>query len=725
MQWGSLPENSIQKKRSILRQVDHEISRHGRVSVFGHLLIFLYVEWLAGFDALHPVQSYAFGLLLMLVAVWRLSYLLRFETLYARGPMRWRHRYGLVTLAGALVWSAFLVMTIVLPSYDASLTFIWIYTAAVCAAHIFIFAPYPRMADWYNRIMLIPPGIVAVFTFDLEYSTLGLGVLLFYGFMHQMGKRVSKQFWDNQDNRHRLELELGRVSASEHQMALRADDSERFMANLTSMIKTPLNGVLGMLSLLSTAKLQQEESKLVEVASQSANSLAEMVDDFDTYLRVKGHLYSEEQKVFNVARHLETVMETLGPVAHEHELELSYTLKPGMPERVMGSPRQITTLFKQLTTYAVNVACGEEVSMKIRGAEEGDGIDVSVRFQADIEETTFNEMHAVLHSERGFESLDRIDLTILSLVITASLVRQHKGTIRLNVLNMKSPRTYQLTIRLPLEASTQSNRTFQASRQFVDKTALLTGFPEYGAKAVGAELASWGVRVDQNTLGDVALPVKDQPFSHDFWIINVPVVLDGDTMKRLADIAEACREADTIRPLLLVTAAEQTLLKDWFDADQMLNKPVPRRTLHRWLLRKPADTVSETDEVTQRLSGFKVLVGESNQVNAMVARKILQRLGMDVTVVSSGEALRQACSEDSYDMIWVDQYLSDMSGHEAVALIRGDEQEASAEPVVILGITTTRSAGVERNCMAAGMDDILVKPLNLAQVAETLQRHLV
>ena len=729
MQWGTLPDNSIQKKRSILRGIDREISQHGRFSAFGHILVFLYVEWLTGFSALHPIHSYAFGLVMLAIALWRFSYLIRFDNLYARGPMRWRRRYGMVTLLGAAVWSLFLVMTIILPSYDASLTFIWIYTAAVAATHIYIFAPYPRMALWYNRIMLVPPAIAGVLMFEMEYTTLGLGVLLFYAFMSRMGGRISKQYWEGVENRQRLEQELGRASASQHQMALRVDDSDRFMANLTSMIKTPLNGVLGMLSLLSTAKLKKEEEKLVEVASQSANSLAELIDDFDTYLRVKGHLLSEEKKVFNVARHLETVMETLGPVAHEHELELSYTLKPGLPERVLGSPRQITTLFKQLTTFAVNVSTGREVSMKIQGADTIEGIDVSVRFEAEIDDASLHEMHAILLSEHGFESLGHIDVTALSLVITASLVRQHDGDIRLNVLNLDEPRTYQLTIRLPLEASTQVGRTFQPSRHFSGKSVLLTGFPEYGEKSIGGELTNWGMSVTKEPLSEATLPEPDVAFPHDFWIINVPVILVGDDMKMLERIAHRCApEECEVRPLMLVTAAQQTLLKDWFAADQMLNKPVPRRTLHRWMLRKPIDqsaTEEDVAEITKRLSGFRVLVAEENQVNAMVARKILQRLGVEVEVVSTAKEARERYHKGSFDMIWIDQYLPDMLGHEAVALIRSDEREEGGDPTIILGITTTRTLSVERNCMAAGMDDILVKPLNLPQVAETLQRHLV
>ncbi|MEX1058054.1 MAG: histidine kinase dimerization/phospho-acceptor domain-containing protein, partial [Natronospirillum sp.] len=495
MQWGGLPDNSVQKKRSILRVIDRGISRHGRLSVFGHLLIFLYVEWLTGFNALQPVQSYSFGLLLLVVALWRLVYLLQFDTLYARGPRRWRNHYGLITLAGAAVWSAFLTMTIVLPSYDASLTFIWIYTAAVCATHIYIFSPYPKMADWYNRIMLIPPGIAGILMLDAEYTTLGIGVLLFYGFMNRMGRNLSEQYWQAMENRQRLEHELGRVSASEHRMALRAEDSDRFMANLTAMIKSPLNGVLGMLSLLSSSQLQQEETKIVDVASQSANSLAELVDDFDTYLRVKGHMLNEEKKVFNVARHLESVMESLGPLAHAHQQELSYTLKPGMPERMLGSPRQITTLFKQLTTFAVNLSVGNEVSMKIQGVAEGEGLDISVRFESEIDDVMLDDMQAVIRSERGFESLGHINVTILSLVITASLVRQHDGVIKLNVLRLDEPRLYQLNIHLPLETSTQANSTFQSSRALANKSILITGFPEYGGMAVAGELSSWGMAV--------------------------------------------------------------------------------------------------------------------------------------------------------------------------------------------------------------------------------------
>ncbi len=728
MQWGYLPPDSVRKKRSLLRQIDYDISRHGRFSVFGHLIVFVFVEWLMGFNALSPVQSYSVGLVLFLVAVWRLHFLIRFNTLYGRGPQRWRHWYGMATLAGAGAWSVFLVMTIVLPGYDASLTFIWIYTTAVAATHIYIFAPYPQMADWYNRLMLIPPGIAGLLMFEPEYSSLGLGVLLFYVFMRRVGLRVTNQYWATVENNERLELELGRVSASEHRMALRAGDNDRFMANLTALIRTPLNGVLGMLSILSGSQLPREESKLVAVASRSANDLADLVDDFDTYVRVKGHMIGDETKVFKIAHHLETVLEGLGPVAHEHGLELSYIVKPGMPERVNGSPRQIATLFKQLITFAVNVASGDEVSIKVQASQEEDGIAVSVRFTGDMSDAMMDDLQSILRTESGFEALEQIDLARLSLVVSAQLVRQSEGRLRMNVLRTDSPRQYQLNIHLPLPPSTQTAAPFTASRHFAGKKALMLGFPEYGERAVRGELEGWGMSVAVDAL---AADDSDSHLSglseNDFCLVNVPVRFREEHREALALLQkQLAGMASAPRVLLLASARHRSELSELFPAEQILNKPIPRRTLHRWLLKKPVDQENEADieDLAAQLSGLRVLVAEDTPVNATVARKLLQRFGVTVELARTGAEALEKYRDQSFDMVWIDQELSDMSGHEAVALLRNDERAEGGEPVTILGITSSREPVVERNCLSAGMDDILVKPLDLSQVAETLQRHV-
>lgn len=727
MRWGLPPKDSIQKNRDLLRQADERISRQGRISVFGHLLVFLYVEWMTQFQALQPLHTYILGTALLLAAMVRLYHLVQFESIYPAGPQRWRRRYGAVTLFGAAAWSGFLTLTILLPNYEVPEAFIWIYTAAVCATHIYIFAPYPSMAQWYLRIMLIPPAVASILLFDIGATSLGVGVLLFYGFMRSTSEQISKQYWDSAENRHRLEAELSRVSASEHKLVARVGNSDRFMSNLISIIKTPLNGVLGMLSLLSAAKLRQEEHNLVTVASQSANSLAELVEDFDTYLRVKGNMLSADDKVFNLARTIESVMESLGPLAHEHGLELTYILKPDMPERVVGNVRQVNTLLKQLTNFAINTGVSGEVSLKGSAAQDREGVDVSVRFLADLEQQLLDDIQAMLRNRQGFESLDYIDVNMLSLVICASLVQQCDGEIRLNVLSTEEPRLLQVSVFLPVSASTQGNKAFQPNRYFHGKTACITGFPPYGSASVAAELESWGMQVSVQEL-DTLLAMGDEIYNVDFCLVNVPLQTTDDEqqkIKELVTLTSANNDDDKPRIYFQASASQQVLLRQWMKADLMISKPVSRRTLHRWMLDRKTWREDRDEQISDSMLGYRILVVDSNHVNAMIAKKILQRLGIEVELAANAEEALQLFRDDNFDMIWVDQYLNDdMTGHELVGMIRNEEKEQGTGRVIVIGLTDTQSVSIERNCQAAGMDDVLAKPLNLPLVSETIQRHL-
>ncbi|MFC3852996.1 response regulator [Salinispirillum marinum] len=727
MRWNQPPPNSIQKNRDLLRQADERISRQGRISVFGHLLIFLYVEWLTGFQAIDPIFSYVLGVVMLLVAMLRLYYLVQFESIYPSGPQRWRRVYGWVTLFGAVAWSAFLTLTILLPQYEVPEAFIWIYTAGVCATHIYIFAPYPAMAQWYLRIMLIPAAVASIVLFDLNATSLGVGVLLFYGFMRTTSEQISQQYWAAAENRYQLENELSRVSASEHRLVRKVDNSDRFMTQLMAIIKTPLNGVLGMLSLLSAAKLRQEEHNLVTVASQSANSLAELVEDFDTYLRVKGNMLSGDNKVFNFTRSIENVMEALGPLAHEHNLELTYILSPGTPERVVGNVRQINTLLKQLTNFAINTGETGEVSLKVSTAQERVGVNVSVRFTADLENSLLDDIQMMLRERQGIESLEKIDVNILSLIITASLVQQCGGEINLNILSLDEPRLLQVNVYLPIETSTQSNRAFQPNRHFHGKSASIAGFPAVSKQAIQAELESWGMTVTCQTV-DELLSLGDAIYAIDYVLVNIPLHTteeEQEAIKGLVALTDANGDDDKPRIYFQASAAQQALLRQWIRADLMISKPVSRRTLHRWMLDRKTWRDDLDEHITQRLIGFKVLIAEENHVNGMIAQKILERLGVESELVTSAQEALEKFRQESFDMVWVDQYLSDMTGHELVALLRNEEKQQGTGPVTLLGLTDAKSVSIERNCQAAGMDDVLAKPLNLPLVAETLQRHLV
>ncbi|WP_291984963.1 response regulator [Candidatus Accumulibacter sp. ACC007] len=125
----------------------------------------------------------------------------------------------------------------------------------------------------------------------------------------------------------------------------------------------------------------------------------------------------------------------------------------------------------------------------------------------------------------------------------------------------------------------------------------------------------------------------------------------------------------------------------------------------------------------RRLGGHVLLV-EDNEVNREIAGAILATLGCQVDRAHDGAQAVLAAHAGSYDLILMDCQMPVMDGFQATRQIRADERQAGRVPCPIVALTANALAGDREQCLAAGMNDYLAKPINRAQLAAALERNL-
>ena len=135
------------------------------------------------------------------------------------------------------------------------------------------------------------------------------------------------------------------------------------------------------------------------------------------------------------------------------------------------------------------------------------------------------------------------------------------------------------------------------------------------------------------------------------------------------------------------------------------------------------DTANELlgEKDTKQLAEFsgRVLVAEDSPTNQMLMRTVLERLGLDVTIVADGNGAVQKCKSQSFDIIFMDMYMPNMNGYEATKVLRANDVRT---PVIAL--TAHAMKGDEEKCIKAGCDDYLAKPINKNKLAETIRKYL-
>ena len=122
------------------------------------------------------------------------------------------------------------------------------------------------------------------------------------------------------------------------------------------------------------------------------------------------------------------------------------------------------------------------------------------------------------------------------------------------------------------------------------------------------------------------------------------------------------------------------------------------------------------------LAGATVLVVEDNEVNREVARRFLERLGFKVAVANDGQAALDACAQRDFDLILMDVQMPVMDGLTATRELRKREPDGKRTPIIAL--TASATAGDLNRCLAAGMDGLLTKPLEVERLRQVLERHI-
>lgn len=120
----------------------------------------------------------------------------------------------------------------------------------------------------------------------------------------------------------------------------------------------------------------------------------------------------------------------------------------------------------------------------------------------------------------------------------------------------------------------------------------------------------------------------------------------------------------------------------------------------------------------------RILLAEDNLINQQVALGLLKRLGLQAEVVADGQAVLAALAAKAYDLILMDIQMPGMDGLQATRQIRDPASDVQRHDLPIIALTAHAMAGDRDQCLQAGMDDYLAKPLDLGALAKLLGRWL-